>query len=176
MVTPMIIGIMSDSHDNINNVIKAFNIFHDRNISYIIHLGDIISPFIARKMIELKWDKLFVNAVFGNNDGDKILLHKIFSSAGWKIDNGPRIEVIEGRKIFLMHGYNGIEFTKSLAYSIARQKIADIVLYGHTHKADKKIIDEVLVINPGETYGLLYGRATTAILDLDRSIVEFIEL
>lgn len=172
----MLLGIMSDSHDNINNVIKAFNIFRDKGIVYIIHLGDIISPFIAKKMIELKWEQLFVNAIYGNNDGDKILLRKIFDSVGWKIDSGPRIEEINGKKIFLMHGYNGIDFTKTLAYSIAKQKIADIVLYGHTHRIDKKNIDGTLVINPGETYGLLYGKATIAIVDLNKLTVEFIEL
>ena len=176
MVINMLLGIMSDSHDNMNNVIKAFNIFRDRGIEYIIHLGDIISPFIVRKMIELRWGQLFVNAVYGNNDGDKVLLRKIFDSIGWKIDNGPRIEEIYGKRVFLMHGYNGIDFTKTLAYTIAKQKIADIVLYGHTHRPDEKNIDGTLVINPGETYGLLYGKATIAIVDLNKLTVEFIEL
>ncbi len=172
----MLLGVMSDSHDNMENVVKALNIFRERGVNYIVHLGDIVSPFIARKMVELKWGNLYVSAVYGNNDGDKILLRKIFEKAGWKIDYGPRIEEISGRRIFLMHGYNGIEFTKKIAYSIAREKDIDLVLYGHTHQKDQISINDTLVVNPGEVYGSLYGEASIAIIDLEKLRVEFISI
>ncbi len=171
----MLIGVMSDSHDNMTNVIKAMNIFKEKGVKYIIHLGDIISPFIARKMADLGWKELTVEAVYGNNDGDKILLRKIFEKVGWSIDNGPRMIDVGNRRILIMHGYNGIDFTKRIAYSLAKNMNGiDAVFYGHTHKKDIKKINGRLVLNPGEVYGGLFGKPSIAIVDLDTLSAEFI--
>ncbi len=173
----VLVGVMSDSHDNMANVEKAFNIFREHGVEAIIHLGDIISPFIVKKMAELSWSGLMVYAVYGNNDGDKPLLYRLFSEKGWSIWDGPRVIEVGGKKLLLMHGYNGIEHTREIAYSTASSyKGLDAVLYGHTHKRDHRVVDGVLVLNPGETYGYLFGEPSIAILDLEEMKVEFIEL
>ena len=40
----MKIGIMADSHDNIEKTKAAVAAFADRDVEYLIHCGDIISP------------------------------------------------------------------------------------------------------------------------------------
>ena len=172
----MIIGVMSDSHDNMLNVEKAFKVFSESNVEVIVHLGDIISPFIVRKMIQLSWSGLKIYAVYGNNDGDKYLLQKLFNKNNWVISEAPTIIEISGKKLLLMHGYNGPDFTKNLAYSIVRHMNIDILLYGHTHEKDYKIIDGKIVLNPGEVYGYLSGEASVALIDLEKMKVEFIKL
>lgn len=172
----LIIGVMSDSHDNIHNVEKALKAFREMDIKLVIHLGDIISPFIVRRMAELKYEGLTITAIYGNNDGDRVLLNKMFTSAGWRILDSPALEVVSGKKLLMMHGHGSIEYSRELAYSLARGMDVNAVLYGHTHQKDSKIINDKVVLNPGETYGHLTGSATVAILDLDEMKPKFIEL
>ncbi|WFO75292.1 metallophosphoesterase [Desulfurococcaceae archaeon MEX13E-LK6-19] len=173
----MIIGVMSDSHDNMENVVKAFNFFRERGVNTIIHLGDIISPFIVRRMIKESWNDLVVYAVYGNNDGDKILLQKLFRERNWVISEGPCFIEIDGVKILAMHGFGSIEFTKNIVYAIAEKIDANIVLYGHTHRKDyKKLSNDKIVLNPGEVYGFLSGEATIAIVDTKTLEAEFIKI
>lgn len=172
----LIIGVMSDSHDNMYNVEKALKFFREMDVKVIVHLGDIISPFIVKKMAELKYEGLMVIAIYGNNDGDRVLLSRMFMSAGWRILDPPAVEVVNGKKLLMMHGHGSVEYSKELAYSLAKGMNVDAVLYGHTHQKDSKVINGKVVLNPGETYGYLTGSATVAILDLDEMKPKFIEL
>ncbi len=172
----LIIGVMSDSHDNMHNVEKALKAFREMGVKVVVHLGDIISPFIVRRMTELKYEGLTVIAIYGNNDGDRVLLNKMFASAGWRILDSPTVEVVGGKKLLMMHGHGSVDCSKELAYSLARGMDVDAVLYGHTHQKDSKVINGKVVLNPGETYGYLTGSATVATLDLDEMKLKFIEL
>lgn len=168
---------MSDTHDYIPNVRRAIRIFLGHNVEHIIHLGDIISPFIPRIMKEeLSDSDLMVTAVLGNNDGDVYLLSKLFNEYKWRLLPGPSILEIDGRKIFLMHGFNGIDFTEKLAYSLVKILDIDILLYGHTHRVKKEYVDQKLLLNPGETCGYLTGKSSIALLDTSDLSIKIIEL
>lgn len=173
----MLIGVMSDSHDNMSNVEKAFSIFKENNVNVVIHLGDIISPFVVRKMISLSWDNLMVYAVYGNNDGDKLLLYKLFREKGWVISEQPSIYELGRTRILVLHGFGTVNHTKEVVYSLARDVNAEIILYGHTHQKDyKRIANKKIIVNPGEVYGYLTGTPTIAIIDTDTFEAEFVEL
>ena len=73
------IGIISDSHDNMNALWKAVEFFNERGVKAVLHAGDLISPFTARAFKELK-PKLYF--VFGNNDGDRVTLIKRLEEIG----------------------------------------------------------------------------------------------
>ena len=64
----MKIGIISDTHDDIENVQKAIEIFNAEKVDYVIHAGDYIFPGIVMEFKELN-AKLF--GVLGNNDGER---------------------------------------------------------------------------------------------------------
>jgi hypothetical protein len=91
----MKIGIISDSHDHHANVLKAVEIFKNKNVEYILHAGDIISPFTARALSAVSNAKFI--AVFGNNDGEKHILkstiegfcRKASPSGGGEIHKDP---------------------------------------------------------------------------------------
>jgi len=70
----MIIGIMSDSHDNLDRIKQAIDKFNNLAVGYVIHLGDICSPFSVRLFDELKCDYI---GVFGNNDGELIGISRL---------------------------------------------------------------------------------------------------
>jgi putative phosphoesterase len=69
----MKIGIMSDSHDHIENIKKCVALFREREVEFVIHLGDFVNPNSVRAMKGLK-----LIAVFGNNDGDIFRLMQAF--------------------------------------------------------------------------------------------------
>ena len=62
------IGVMSDSHDNVTQVRKAVTLFKDAGCDLVLHAGDVVAPFAARELEALGCP---VKAVFGNCDGEK---------------------------------------------------------------------------------------------------------
>lgn len=47
------IGIMSDSHDNLKAIRSALDVFNQANVELVIHAGDLISPFTAMEFEKL---------------------------------------------------------------------------------------------------------------------------
>jgi putative phosphoesterase len=148
----MILGIVSDSHDNLPKLKKAITLFNKKNTSLVLHAGDYVAPF-AVNMLENNLDCEYLG-VFGNNDGEKGGLIKV--SKG-KI-KGDKLELERfGKRIFLAHDIaaHSIDFSKY-----------DIIIYGHTHKPSIEKRAGSWFINPGECGGWLYGKSSVVILDL----------
>jgi len=178
-VSTMLVGVLSDTHDHVSNTLKAIEYFINKDIDLIIHLGDIISPFMPRfikRFVEERGAKLRLHAVLGNNDGDVYLLYKLFSEYGWALYSGPVTIDLDGKHFYLMHGHGSPEFTENMALLIAEKMNVSGVLYGHTHKRVLKYVDNKLLLNPGEVCGYLSGEATIALLNTDDLKVEFIQL
>lgn len=97
------IGILSDSHDNLNALQKAVEFFNEKEVKAVLHAGDIISPFTVRALKELKPRLYFV---FGNNDGDKLTLTKKFEEIGAVACGEFGDLTIDGLHIALLHGTN----------------------------------------------------------------------
>lgn len=159
----MIIGIISDTHDNMNNLKKAFDIFVQRGVEHIIHAGDFTSPFTAKILMEFKGG---FTGIFGNNDGDRLLLSKVYQG---NIYRQPHIMTLNNRNIVIMHEPDVVE-------ALAASGFYDIVIFGHTHKALIKIIGNTLLINPGESGSWLYGKATVGVVDIETFKAEIIEI
>ena len=47
------IGIMSDSHDNLDAIKKVVKLFNSKDLDIVIHAGDLISPFTANEFQKL---------------------------------------------------------------------------------------------------------------------------
>jgi putative phosphoesterase len=52
----------------------------------------------------------------------------------------------------------------------------DLILFGHTHRPLTMRMGKALVINPGETCGLMSGRPTCAVVDLDAMSSSIIDI
>lgn len=157
----LLIGVMSDTHDNIDNIKKAVAAFNERRVSLVIHAGDITSPFSLSPLKDLTSDYV---GIFGNNDGDLLLLT---DRSGGKIHKQPYQFEHGGRRIVVMHEPDLID-------ALADSGHYDIVIYGHTHEAVVKKKKDVLIVNPGETGHWLYGRATVGVINtktLDAQII-----
>jgi putative phosphoesterase len=159
----MLIGVISDTHDNMPQIRRAVDLFNARKVEHVIHAGDFTSPFTFRILSELAAG---FTGIFGNNDGDKLLLSKI---SGGRIFPQPHALELSGRKIIVIHEHH-------IAEALADSGHYDIVVYGHTHKPVAKKVKETLVVNPGEAGSWLYGKSTVAIIDLAAMQAEIIPL
>ena len=159
----MLIGIMSDTHDNLIPTRKAIELFNNRKVEYVLHAGDYTSPFTLKLFEELKCEYA---GIFGNNDGDKLLLQ---DRAGGRIHNQPYIFILSNRKIIVMHEHHIVD-------ALADSGHYDLVIYGHTHEADVRKVKNTLIVNPGETGSWLYGKSTVALADLNKMEAEIVEL
>lgn len=159
----MLIGVMSDTHDNLVYTKKAIELFNNKNVQHVIHAGDYTSPFTLKLFKELKCS---FTGVFGNNDGDKILL--LERSEG-NIHYQPYILTLNNKKIIIMHEHY-------IVNALADSGHFDIIIYGHTHIPDIRKINKTLIINPGEVGTWLYGTHTVAIADINKMEAEIMEL
>ncbi len=171
----MRIVVLSDSHDNLIKLRNAIDIISRSDIDLVIHLGDLISPFTLKELASLESEIIII---YGNNDGDKMQLANIAREKGITITEPPYEFELKGRRIFLMHGWKSKAFTRSIAEYIASSGKYDIVMYGHTHEVDvRKVLGgKVLLLNPGEIFGMLSGKSTMALLNLETLDVQIIEL
>ena len=160
----MQLGVMSDSHDNVPAVRSAVEAFRQRGVQTVVHAGDFVSPFAVDPLNELGCP---VHAVFGNNDGERVVLAERFRSLGELQPNLVELE-LAGRRIAAVH-------YPELALPLAASGHFDVVIYGHTHRVDESR-DRALLLNPGEVGGWLTGRRTAAVIDLDSLAVEIFDL
>ena len=163
----LLVGIISDSHDNIHNIRSAVEIFNMRQVHTVLHVGDIVSPFTVRVFRDLNCP---MHLVFGNNDGDKQTLIKFFREVG-EFHGGTAKLTIGGRQIAMTHGTEQI-----VQEALVKSGEYDIVISGHTHELAITKENNTLVINPGEACGYLSGRSTVMILDLESMEIEVIDL
>lgn len=159
----MIIGVISDTHDHLDNIKKALDIFNSRGVKHIIHAGDFCSPFTWR--IFKNFDGGFTG-IFGNNDGERILLKKLYQD---KIYTQPYKLNLHNKNIVIMH-------EPDVAKELAKSGSFNLVIYGHTHEPVIEKIEGTLIINPGEASGWLYGKPTVAIVNLSDMSAEIIPL
>jgi putative phosphoesterase len=169
----MMVGVMSDTHDNLEALLKALEVFRKSDIEVLIHLGDIVSPFTLMRILEYPGR---IVILLGNNDGDMVLLKELAVKAGAILKKDAYVMEISEKKMFLMHGFADPEITKAIAYAIAVSGKFDIVLYGHTHRAEVTRVGKTLVLNPGEVCGYVTGKRSVALLNtatLEHKIIEF---
>ena len=141
----MQIAIMSDSHDNIWNLRKALSLISDAGAELIVHCGDFVAPFVLK---ELDQAGVPVHGVFGNNDGDQYLLTKLtYTRISQVTLHGPvgQLEV-GGARICFTH-------EPVFAKGLASENKYHLVCYGHTHEYRLRIINDTLLLNPGEIMG-----------------------
>ena len=147
----MLVGILSDTHDNLPMIRRALAYFEGAGADCLIHAGDFVAPFALKEIVGFEGP---VYAVFGNNDGEHAGLKKMLTD----LAKGPRRVELCGKAIVIAH-----DESKLKPADLAG---ADVLVVGHTHKAEIRA-GKLLVINPGEASGWLTGESTVATLDTE---------
>ncbi len=163
----MLVGLLSDSHDNLPKIRRAVNVTNDLKVELVLHAGDYCAPFAAGAYDELK-PRLV--GVFGNNDAERAIIKQKFASLGHDI-RGRFAEVKAGNlKIALTHGDDS-----ELLTSLRNAGAYSVVVHGHDHEAKVTKQGNVLLVNPGEICGYLSGRHTLAVLDTETSTAKIVD-
>ncbi len=156
----MKIGILSDTHNNIEVTRRAVSLFREQKVEIIVHCGDLTSP----KMLAL-FEGFDCKIVLGNGDIDV----EDFNAESKRLGFGP-IECqcsfkADGKKIIIFHGHDVPQFRNAVASGNY-----DYVIKGHTHCFENYISNNTRVINPGSLYGA--EEFSVAILDTKTGKVE----
>ena len=169
MVDRMLVGVMSDTHDDILQTKKAVSRFNRESVEHVLHAGDYVSPFMIDALKELTAP---LTGVFGNNDGDRPLLEKKSAAfPGLKIGGTFARINVGGMRIALMHGND-----RELLETIMGCGSLDMLVYGHTHRPEARREGSLLIVNPGEVFGHLTGRSTVALIDTVKGSAEIVEI
>ena len=161
----MKVGVISDTHDNLDAIKKAVKLFNDEGVALVLHAGDFVAPFTAKPFSALNARLV---GIFGNNDGDKLLLKERFEGGGvGELHEDPHELKLGGRSVIITHRP---QIVNALA------KTYDVVIYGHTHQPEIRREGGRLILNPGECGGWLSGRRTVALLDVEKLEAELREL
>ena len=129
----MRILVLSDSHSDRKKVREAVELMKD-SISAIIHLG------------AGERDMYFADGTL-----ETIQVFQVKGNCDYTSDL-PDSHLIElrGKRIFLTHGHKqSVKYTRIHLEEEAKKYNADIVLYGHTHKAVTEYVDNTYYFNPG---------------------------
>jgi uncharacterized protein len=165
----MLIGAISDSHDNLPQIEKAVKILNEQKVGLVLHAGDYVAGFVVPKFKALNCNLI---GVFGNNDGDHELLKKRFSeTTNCTIHDRFAQVTVEGYRIALLHGTE-----TELLRAIIDSEYYDAVVHGHSHSKSIEQKGKTLAVNPGELCGYLTGKPTIAILDTAKREAKIVEL
>lgn len=159
----MKIGLLSDSHDDMEAIARAVALFNQEAVVQVLHAGDIVSPFTFEIFRGLRAP---LGGVYGNNDGDRLLLRE--RSAG-ALHVQPHFVTLDGMRGVIVH-------EPALVKSLARSGDFDVVIYGHTHVPDNHREGPALVLNPGKAARLNKGRSTAAVLDTETREARIVDL
>ncbi len=159
----MRIVIISDTHDNLSAVDKLSTYLSKLDAELMVHLGDYVSPFTLRKLLTTNVRFL---GIFGNNDGDKVLMLKVLGASG-EIHEPPTEVNIDGLRVLMMHGYGSRELTERFAHSLALSQHYDLIMFGHTHTPKIERVGNSVLLNPGALSGYLTEAPTLAFINTE---------
>jgi len=170
----MLLGIISDTHDHVKNLLKAIDIFNSKKVKYVIHCGDWVSPFTADFISGLNC-KIF--SIFGNNEGDtpRFAERRVKNNLNIEYYSRCMEKEFDNRKIVAYHG----DLQPLLRGLIDSQKY-DAVFSGHTHDAIIESIGKTTHINPGTiceyAHSRIVDKPSIAIYDTETNKGEIILL
>lgn len=175
----MIIGIISDTHDRLETIQQALDIFKLQKVEMIIHCGDWVSPF-TMEFFDQYCQKINlivpIKSVFGNNEGDYRMINIRNSKLKNPISFSPKIVLeleLDRQKAVVYHGHD-----KVIMNALIKSQIYEVILTGHTHISRNEVIGKTLIINPGSTshasLSKIIPNASIAIYDSIKNQAEII--
>jgi putative phosphoesterase len=162
----MKIGIISDTHDDMQNLQVALDRLRAQNVVALFHCGDVCGPKVVRAM-----EGFDVWIAQGNMDRHKGLAQAIEETLKRTRFAWLHKLTLDGYPLAMIHGDN----EEVLGNLITSGNYA-YVFHGHTHYRRDQTIGRTRVINPGALGGTRKQRYSFCILDLATGKVRFVEL
>ena len=158
----MQIGIISDTHDNIQMVQAAQKKLKELGIKTVIHCGDFTEADVIDYLGEFQ-----LYCVYGNGDYP----FEIDERVNWfRPDNlaGEFLELtIDNKHIFVTHGHR-----LNLLQNAIMDGKYDYVIHGHTHQFKDEFYKKTRLINPGALGGKKVEARSFVVLDLETDYLQ----
>jgi len=149
------VGVMSDTHNHLPNVVRIVELLNDACVDVVVHTGDVTQAKTLRVLAGLAAPQV---GVWGNNDLERSSLDSACSDHGFHFIHGLLEVVWSDRRVSVVHD--------PLEIDAAVLTRADVVLHGHNHRRVEECWDGTLVFNPGECAGHVAGWNAVGIVDL----------
>jgi putative phosphoesterase len=163
----MKIGILSDSHNHINNLVAALKLFDREGIHTLICCGDLVDAGCVPLFAGLE-----LHLVEGNMDPDPHALARGVEQLGHGSSFGLEYETtLDHKRLLVLHGH-----LVDRLYETIHSGLYDYVIHGHTHRRRDEHIGNTRVLNPGALGGTRYESRSVVILDLARDDLRVIEI
>ena len=140
----MRIAVLADTHVNMLEDLSKKIIDALSTVDLIIHAGDFTDVQLLKELKGLRT----VKAVQGNMDSGEL---KVMLPA-------KEIVEIENKRIGITHGSGGPGGIEERVRKVFESDRIDIIVYGHSHQSQNKVLEDVLLFNPGkatDSFGIL---------------------
>ena len=162
------IGVVSDTHDNVNAVESIVETFEDEGADTVVHCGDYIAPPV---LPFFDTDAFELHGVLGNNDGEVEGLNAAFDAIDAQLHGRFADLTLEGARFAVLHGES-----KDEVDALAEGDAYDYVLYGHYHVKEKRDADGTTVLNPGAHFPTVPDEhRTVTLVDTEKEGIESVE-
>ena len=130
----MRIAVLADTHVNTLEHLPKKIIDAISTVDLIIHAGDFTDVQVLKELKQLRG----VKAVQGNMDS--IELKTVLPV--------KEIVEIENKRIGITHGSGSPRGIEERVRKMFESDRLDIIVYGHSHQSQNKVIDDILLFNP----------------------------
>jgi len=163
----MKIGVLSDTHDNLTNLLYVLNFYRDAGIETVIHCGDLTGHDMVSH-----FEGFRVILTIGNMDHTTGTIKKRLEKM--REDNfvGAVFKgKLDGVPVAVTHGH-----IEGKVMELVREGGIKWLFHGHTHEKRDEVIRGVHIVNPGALGGLGREPRSFCTVELDQEKVEFFRL
>ena len=153
----MLVGVVSDTHNNIKNIKKIIALFNEEQVDLVIHTGDISKASTLKIFSNLNSPLV---GVFGNNDRIEEGLKEVCEVYDFNFQEPPLSLTLKNKKVAVFHEPELIE-----GYVKDNQDI-DLILHGHTHRYKEEKVGDIIYFNPGESAGSMEGKSAIGLINM----------
>ena len=140
----MRIAVLADTHVNMLEHLPKKIIDAISAVDLVIHAGDFTDLQVLKELKRLKE----IKAVQGNMDSMELKTLLPFKE----------IVEIESKRIGITHGSGSPWGIEERVREMFESDRIDIIVYGHSHQSQNKVVDDILLFNPGkatDSFGIL---------------------
>jgi len=159
----VLIGVLSDSHGDVDMTARAVAALIARGSEVLLHLGDIGGEDVIDELVGHR-----SHIVFGNCDWSIEAMTHYAAGVGLAVDHPMGVIKADGRRIAFTHGDNAGLMQQALDDGV------DYLLHGHTHTVADSHVGGTRVICPGALHRAT--RYTCALLEPARDRVHWIDI
>ncbi|MBE0696034.1 MAG: YfcE family phosphodiesterase [Anaerolineaceae bacterium] len=163
----MLIGILSDTHNNLANLATALALFEREGVSTLVHCGDFTNVEIASKMAGFQVIGVFGNGDFASGEIREVLLRQ-------NPENYAGLEFsgrIGDARIAVTHGH-----IPGRIEELVHAGGYDYVFKGHSHSHKDERFGMTRLINPGALGGMHREERRVCLLDTYSGKANFIKI